>query len=222
MHTDTHTHTHTHTYTHTHVHTHTRTHIHTHRSHVHTHTHTHTHTHINNLYLYMCLQDTIKEMPEQQLRQVLSNLATDHPRYVASYVLPPPQPWVRILSDEPPAWCSCGQCIVMVKRKMNTCCGRTPCLTMHHTFHQLALSPDVIEVANILNWSVQFNNVATYETRIFRNQAYRNIILWMWSKLGAGIRRVLPSCCVARIRWKYPAPDNVYTGYESFESDLED
>jgi hypothetical protein len=111
------------------------------------------------------------------VRQTLTNMATDHPRYAASYVLPPPQPWARLSTDQPPPWCNCGQCINMSNTKMNVCCGRSPCLTLHHSFHQLALSPDVIEVANILNWSVQFNNEASYDNNIFRNQAYRHVIL---------------------------------------------
>ena len=49
--------------------------------------------------------------------------------------------------------------------------------------------------------------------RSYRHAAYRQYILYVFSRLKVGDRRVIPSCVIRRIREGFPAPNGFYTGY---------
>ena len=152
----------------------------------------------------------------ERAKQILLQILQDSPRSVATYILQDTGfSQGRVVRSPVPTYCMCGQCIIMDRDRMNLCCNRIQCITSEATFHDLCQRASVLEVAGVLNYCDQFHEEPVMENRLIRNQAYRFFILWQFSRLGHGNRRCPPSCVVARIRWRFPAPDGYYTGYES-------
>ena len=53
--------------------------------------------------------------------------------------------------------------------------------------------------------------------RAYRLAAYRQFVHWTYSRLGRGIRKVIPSCVVAAVRHEFPEADGIYTGFKLAE-----
>lgn len=49
--------------------------------------------------------------------------------------------------------------------------------------------------------------------KTMRHAAYRNFVLWRHGRLGAGVRKVIPTCCVLAIRTRFPSALGTYTGF---------
>jgi hypothetical protein len=124
-------------------------------------------------------------------------------------------------TTESPDWCICGNCRKMPKPSENKCCGKMPdlCLSQVPGMEIAVLDPQVLRVSmdhrnDLLAEDNLANDSPTADVhRPYRHAAYRQWVLMRHRKLGAGDRRIIPSCCVIRIRGVYPDPDNVYTGF---------
>ena len=74
------------------------------------------------------------------------------------------------------------------------------------------LDPGVLGLANQFRHDVMASHEG-HDNAARRHDAYRQFILWTYGRLGRGIRRVIPSCVVWRIRDRYPSPDGYYVGF---------
>lgn len=117
-------------------------------------------------------------------------------------------------SQGSPDWCFCGNCSPMPTQEENRCCCRRamPCITTNPLFSQLVLDGNVLDIAMRYREDV----LVVYHARNnenFRHAAYRQFVLWQHGRLGRGNRVVVPSCCVLKIRARYPSPSGLYVGF---------
>uniref|UniRef100_A0A667Y2V3 P2X purinoreceptor 7 intracellular domain-containing protein n=1 Tax=Myripristis murdjan TaxID=586833 RepID=A0A667Y2V3_9TELE len=86
-------------------------------------------------------------------------------------------------------WCTCGNCRDMPTDLERKCCGQDPnnCVSLLPHFSQYCLTEGFLRI----------------------HRQYREDI----TVLGQGNRRVIPSCCVWRIRDRFPDPQGHYTGF---------
>ncbi|XP_034313987.2 P2X purinoceptor 7-like [Magallana gigas] len=120
----------------------------------------------------------------------------------------PPRPGV-------PSWCTCTRCRDMPTEEEKVCCRKTPenCTTLLPDFHVLCLDEAVLALARLYREDVLALPADENYNRANRHAAYRQFILWTYGKLGAGQRKVIPSCVVWKIRDKYPEPSGQYVGF---------
>ncbi|XP_021373259.1 P2X purinoceptor 7-like [Mizuhopecten yessoensis] len=114
-----------------------------------------------------------------------------------------------------PDWCSCGNCRDMPTEVERRCCRHTPelCTTLMPDFRVIVLHEAVLAVARLYRQDVlAIPNDDDYN-RGNRHAAYRQFVLWQHGRLGAGVRAVIPSCCVWAIRDKYPDQYGQYVGF---------
>lgn len=123
--------------------------------------------------------------------------------------------------DQPagqPQWCVCGHCREMPTPEELICCRQRPqdCVSRMGYVDCYVLDEGVLRLARAA-WNDIFalddEDLPGVDQRQFRHAAYRQYVLWQHGRLGVGNRVVIPSCCVWRIREKFPDPTGHYTGY---------
>lgn len=116
-------------------------------------------------------------------------------------------------------WCVCSNCREMPTDIERLCCGQPPdqCLSRVPHMDYYILDEGVLRLARAA-WTdifaVDEAQEPGEEQRSYRHAAYRQFVLWQHGRFGEGNRRVIPSCCVWRVRDKYPDASGQYTGFK--------
>ena len=117
-----------------------------------------------------------------------------------------------------PAWCICTKCKEMHTDIERKCCGQLldSCVSMLPHMDAYIMQGGVLRLARRI-WNdvraVGDRPASGEDNKQFRFAAYRQFVVWQYGALARGHRVVIPSCCVWRIRDKYPDPLGQYVGF---------
>ncbi|KAI8478956.1 hypothetical protein Bbelb_433150 [Branchiostoma belcheri] len=117
-----------------------------------------------------------------------------------------------------PEWCTCGRCQDMPTDAERLCCqgGPDSCISRLPDMDLNILDPGILRLARLYRndvFGLEDLQEPGQDNKEYRHAAYRQYILWQHGRLGARNRLVIPSCCVWRIRRRFPDPHGQYTGF---------
>ena len=126
-----------------------------------------------------------------------------------------PQQGYHPSSGNAPEWCICQNCVEMPTAAERKCCKKAPskCLALDHHWYFL-LNPFNIALHNGFRNDILAEQEEANKNKSLRHGSYRMFIMWVHKKLSAGDRRVIPSCCVWKIRNEFPDEFGQYTGFK--------
>ncbi|XP_033103328.1 P2X purinoceptor 7-like isoform X2 [Anneissia japonica] len=169
-------------------------------------------------------KEMIRDLPEADVRQLLFRCLEKNQGLVIDVVdkinqkSDDVQP-TREAVTQVPDWCVCSYCKEMPTDLERLCCNMKP---------ELCLSKEVTMDAYVLNeLSLAFSRARKRDFRQIaelepeeqnksnRHHSYMLFIYWRHQRLLRGDRRIIPSCCVWRIRDKFPSPTRTYRGFDA-------
>ncbi|XP_057290679.1 P2X purinoceptor 7-like [Hydractinia symbiolongicarpus] len=106
-------------------------------------------------------------------------------------------------------WCTCGHCVVLDTER--------ECITEHDSFSNVMLDRGVLWTALVSLYDRE-NASLPYDrdnvpSQSYRYASYRQFSWFIHTRLGRGVRRVIPACVVAKIRTAFPSESGNYTGF---------
>ena len=130
-------------------------------------------------------------------------------------------------------WCQCGTCKKEIREINCLCCQEVAvisddkyesqkCITLSQQFKTLCLEKLVLK--NVLVGLQKtrgdlFEKDGKLSNRSLRFAAYKQLIWWVFERLGKNNRRVIPSCFVWTIRKLYPEANGHYVRFNEGEID---
>ena len=157
------------------------------------------------------------EYPEHEIEEILTAYLRERVNDGGD------EPLIIEQSDE--NWCTFENCVPMPNIPERLCCQSTSeeiigdkidnkkCISLTDDFHDVCLNENVLEAA-LGTWREFTDEELGISNKSYRFIAYRQYISWIFGWLWKDARKVIPSCVVNKIRLEFPAPDNIYIGYE--------
>ena len=111
-------------------------------------------------------------------------------------------------SSQCASWCKCGRrCVPMPREVENVCCRVLTCVTTAQYFADAVLNGNVL-AASMTASNDAFPRDIPRSNESHRHYAYKQYayIRHGYYYLGAGNRRVVPSCATLQIKHAYPSP----------------
>ncbi|XP_041457679.1 P2X purinoceptor 7-like [Lytechinus variegatus] len=171
--------------------------------------------------------ETAEDQHKETLQKFVSGLDTDQrgdllvsllARFPEAFMdaMAATQPEPPLPFDDPslpaPPYCRCGKCRPMPTDVENVCCGFDICVSTTQAFADAVLNGNVLAAA-MRAANNEFPRDIARSNESYWHYAYKQFVLIHHGRLGAGIRRVVPSCSALRIRRSFPAPNNRYKGF---------
>lgn len=164
----------------------------------------------------MSFQKFLATLDKEQMERIIVTLLDRFPEvYMDAVAMSQPEPAVpvpHLHTDVAPPWCICAKCRLMPTEVENVCCRIRPCVTSTQNFSDGVTNGTVL-VAAMQASRDNFPRNIPRSNDSYRHYAYKQFTYIHHGRLGAGNRRVVPSCVVLRVRRGYPAPNNVYKGF---------
>ncbi|XP_048778906.2 uncharacterized protein LOC125661448 [Ostrea edulis] len=162
------------------------------------------------------IESKVDALSPDEMRDTLKRVVRENPEYLFSILEPEQRFQPSGGGTVQPSWCICSHCRDMPTPREKVCCQRNPdnCISRLPDFGVLILDEAVLALARLYRQDILAMPEDADRNRANRHTGYRQFVLWHHGKLGAGDRRVIPSCCVWRIRDKFPDPHGHYIGFK--------
>ncbi|KAL7394960.1 hypothetical protein ABVT39_007775 [Epinephelus coioides] len=164
-------------------------------------------------------QELIENMSQDDATGLLQRVMDREPRLIFDVLqLAHQRPEAPV--EGGPQWCRCTRCRLMPTDIQNKCCrmDEANCISRLPHMALFILDEHVLHLSRRLRndiYALHDTQEPGDDNQEYRHAAYRNFVLWQCGALGARNRVVILSCCVWRIRDKYPDPNGQYTGFIS-------
>ena len=129
-------------------------------------------------------------------------------------------------------WCQCGECKAMITYTESLCCQDTnevpeelfegqKCITRSSGFRMVCLEKPVLHASLSALNHLRGDSMENLDKSSYRFAGYKQYTFWVHNYLGKGVRKVIPSCAVWKIRNEYKADNDVYVPFMESKEDEE-
>ena len=87
------------------------------------------------------------------------------------------------------------------------------CITESESFKMVCLSKPVFDAALSVFNHFRGDSIKNIDNMSYRLAGYKQYIFWVYNYLGKGVRKVIPSCAVWKIRNEFNSENNLYVPF---------